>query len=76
MHSFFEHFNDKTDALMERLRALADGKTSICFLDEFNHLTFDVICKVCLLISLTKNIYIVHDPDPSHRDPQKCVLED
>ena len=39
-------FNIKADILMERLRSLADGKTSFKLFPEINHATLDVIATV------------------------------
>lgn len=38
--------NSEVDLLTTRLHGLADGKTSVHMLDEFNHLTLDIIGKV------------------------------
>ena len=41
-----DQFNFSADVLVDRLRELADGKTEVAMLDEFNRLTLDVIAKV------------------------------
>lgn len=38
----------KSDILMNKLRALADGQTVFRMLDELNNLTLDVIASVSL----------------------------
>ncbi len=50
--TFIDQFNDKAEILMERLRSLADGKTTISLLDEFNNITLDAIAKVCYQFKL------------------------
>ena len=44
--TFVNQFNIKADILMERLRSLADGKTTIKLLNEFNRATLDAIAQV------------------------------
>jgi hypothetical protein len=39
--------NSKADILLERLRSLADGKTSVNLFDEINHAALDIIASVC-----------------------------
>lgn len=39
-------FNAKGDILIERLRTIADGKTTIQLFNEINHATLDVIASV------------------------------
>lgn len=46
--SFIDEFNAKGEILMNRFRTLADGKTKVTLLDEFNHATLDVIASVSL----------------------------
>lgn len=38
--------NTEIDLLITRLAGLADGKTEVSMLDEFNHLTLDIIGKI------------------------------
>ena len=40
--------NAKGDVLLERLRSLADGKTSVNLFDEINHAALDIIASVYL----------------------------
>lgn len=42
-------FNTEIDLLINKLAGLADGKTQVSMLEEFNHLTLDVIGKVCFI---------------------------
>ena len=44
--SLMDQFNFSADVLVERLTKMADGKTEVAMLDEFNRLTLDVVCKV------------------------------
>ncbi len=46
LNSFIEEFNNKGDLLSEKLRLLADGKTKVVMLEEFNHATLDAIATV------------------------------
>ena len=46
MIKFMPIFNSKADILIEKLRNVADGKTSITLLDEFNSITLDLIAHV------------------------------
>ncbi|XP_071159718.1 cholesterol 24-hydroxylase-like isoform X3 [Mytilus edulis] len=39
-------FNTEIDLLINKLAGLADGKTQVSMLEEFNHLTLDVIGKI------------------------------
>jgi hypothetical protein len=41
--TFVEQFNQKADQLMDRLRTMADGETSIRLFDEFNGATLDAV---------------------------------
>ena len=43
--TFIDQFNVKADMLMERLRGLADDKTIVQLLYEFNHATLDAIAQ-------------------------------
>jgi hypothetical protein len=45
-------FNTKGDILMDRLRSIADGKTTVTLLTEFNHATLEAIASVCEIIIL------------------------
>ena len=47
--SFVGQFNNKADILMERLRTMADGRTSIQLFTEINHATLDAIAFVSFL---------------------------
>nr|AHL88994.1 cytochrome p450 3049B2 [Brachionus koreanus] len=47
LNSFMDELNAKSDVLMNKLRNLADGKTTIRMLDELNNLTLDVIAAAC-----------------------------
>nr|QEV83801.1 cytochrome P450 [Brachionus rotundiformis] len=47
LNGFMDEFNAKSDILMDKLRNLADGKTTIKMLDELNNLTLDVIAAAC-----------------------------
>jgi cytochrome P450 len=44
--SFMSEFNSKGDSLVNHLRLMADGKTQIKLLTEFNHAALDVIASV------------------------------
>ncbi len=46
--NFMKDFNSNGDALLEKLRGMADGKTQITLLREFNHATLDIIANVYL----------------------------
>jgi hypothetical protein len=41
--TFVGQFNQKADNLMDRLRTMADGKTSIRLFDELNSVTLDAV---------------------------------
>ncbi len=41
-----DEFNLKSNLLLEKLRLLADGKKEITLLNEFHHVTLDVIATV------------------------------
>ena len=41
-----DQFNFSADVLVNRLVTMADGKTEVAMLDEFNRLTLDVVGKV------------------------------
>ena len=66
LNGFYEEFNTKGDALLEKLEKVADGKTVITLLDEFNRTTLDVIATVnmfalcffftSMIISLNKRL--------------------
>ena len=43
---FVKEFNNKADILLERLRTMADGKTSINLFEELNKATLDAIANV------------------------------
>ena len=49
LNEFFEEFNLKGDILLEKIEKMADGKTVITMLNEFNRTTLDVIAKVNFL---------------------------
>ena len=46
LNSFIDEFNNQGDLLLEKLRSMADGKTHVVMLDEFNHATLDDIATV------------------------------
>ncbi|XP_022087544.1 cholesterol 24-hydroxylase-like isoform X2 [Acanthaster planci] len=50
--SLMDQFNFSADVLVNRLVTLADGKTEVAMLDEFNRLTLDVIAKVAFGLQL------------------------
>ncbi|XP_070576491.1 cholesterol 24-hydroxylase-like isoform X2 [Ptychodera flava] len=43
--NLMRQFNDSADLLIQKLEKCADGKTPVSMLDEFNHVTLDVIAK-------------------------------
>ena len=45
---FMEEFNNNSNILMDKLRSLADGNTSITMLDQINNMTMDVIASVSI----------------------------
>ena len=45
--SFMDEYNSKSDLLLEKLRISADGRKEITLLNEFHHVTLDVIATVC-----------------------------
>jgi hypothetical protein len=64
--TFVKQFNQTADVLMERLRSLADGKTSVEMLNELNRATLDAIAhvlnsyfKFLLLCMLFKTILFI-----------------
>ena len=44
--TFLQEFNNKSDALMTKLRQLADNDEEVYILDEANNMTMDVIASV------------------------------
>lgn len=44
--TFVKQFNDKTDALLEKLKSFSDGKTLVTLFPELNYLTLDAIATV------------------------------
>ena len=48
MRGFETALNSEIDLLMTRLAEIADGKTTVSMMEEFNHLTLDIIGKVKL----------------------------
>ena len=46
MRGFETALNSEIDLLMTRLAGIADGKTTVSMMEEFNHLTLDIIGKV------------------------------
>ncbi|XP_038044316.1 cholesterol 24-hydroxylase-like isoform X2 [Patiria miniata] len=50
--SLMDQFNFSADVLVNRLTTIADGKTEVAMLDEFNRLTLDVIAKVAFDLRL------------------------
>ena len=53
LKSLIPAFNECADVFVERLRAVADGKTEVLIKDEFGAVTLDVIGKVVQLTSAT-----------------------
>lgn len=43
---FMEHFNEKNDNLINTLKTIADGKTSITLVDWMSRVSLDIIAKV------------------------------
>ena len=59
--SFMDEFNLKSNLLLEKLRLLADGKKEIKLLNEFHHVTLDVIATVRYnIIFLNRGCIILH----------------
>ena len=56
--SYMNEFNDKGDILIERLRILADGKTTINLFNEINHAALDAIASVYIFINYS-NIFSI-----------------
>ena len=50
LYGFIDEFNTKSDILLEQMRSMADGKTQITLLDQFNHAALDLIATVYLII--------------------------
>lgn len=55
-----DEFNTKGNLLLEKIRSLADGKTEVTMLNEFNYAALDVIAtvsfnKINLKINLLNN---------------------
>ena len=48
MRGFETALNSEIDLLMTRLAGIADGKTTVSMMEEFDHLTLDIIGKVKL----------------------------
>jgi len=46
VRGFETALNSEIDLLMTRLAGIADGKTTVSMMEEFNHLTLDIIGKV------------------------------
>ena len=55
LNSFIDEFNNKGDLLLEKLRSMADGKTQVVMLDEFNHATLDAIATVYIINFINYN---------------------
>lgn len=43
---FINEFNFTSNSFLEKIRSLADGKTSVNMLDQFNLITLDIISHV------------------------------
>jgi hypothetical protein len=52
MRGFETALNSEIDLLMTRLAGIADGKTTVSMMEEFNHLTLDIIGKVIIMSSI------------------------
>jgi hypothetical protein len=50
-------FDQKAEILLERLRSMADGKTSVKLFTEFNHATLDAVKKQHSQISFNKYLF-------------------
>jgi hypothetical protein len=48
VRGFETALNSEIDLLMTRLAEIADGKTTVSMMEEFDHLTLDIIGKVKL----------------------------
>jgi hypothetical protein len=48
LSNLVEDFNIGGNSFMERLSEVADGKSSVSMLNEFNHVTLDIISKVSM----------------------------
>ncbi|RNA07005.1 cholesterol 24-hydroxylase-like [Brachionus plicatilis] len=54
--TFLEEFNIKSDALMAKLRSMADKNQEVLILDEANNMTMDVIASVGLQVGFSMDI--------------------
>ena len=54
-----DQFNFSADVLVNRLVTMADGKTEVAMLDEFNRLTLDVVAKVHIEKKNCQNIIFI-----------------
>ncbi len=59
LFEYMNEFNSKGCILIERLRELADGKTTIKLFNEINHATLDVIAS----IAFGMNVDSINDPN-------------
>ena len=50
--TFVDHFNQITDILNDKLRTMADGKTTVHLFNEINRATLDAIALVNKVIIL------------------------
>jgi hypothetical protein len=71
VRGFETALNSEIDLLMTRLAEIADGKTTVSMMEEFDHLTLDIIgntnntdchaiSEMLLKVVLTTHISLIH----------------
>ncbi|XP_070576492.1 cholesterol 24-hydroxylase-like isoform X3 [Ptychodera flava] len=68
--NLMRQFNDSADLLIQKLEKCADGKTPVSMLDEFNHVTLDVIAKVAFDLDLN---VLAEEETPFVKAIQLCL---